>query len=84
MRSAESSRRRLDEIVPVSPGMGRQSDCHPKRNFVPLAPLRGYPLAGTSVPSYSFISMNLTDSVTATGLFLLHARKEDSYAVPRF
>ena len=84
MRSAESSRRRLDEIVPVSPGMGRQSDYHPKRNFVPLAPLRGYPLAGTFVPPYSFISMNLTDSVTATGLFLLHARKEDSYAVPRF
>ena len=81
MRSAESSRRRLDEIVPVSPGMGRQSDYHPKRNFVPLAPLRGYPLAGTSVPSYSFISMNLTDSVTATGLFLCPHGKEESNAV---
>ena len=84
MRSAESSRQRLDEIVTVSPRMGRQSDCHPKRNFVPLAPLRGYPLAGTFVPPYSFISMNLTDSVNATGLFLLHARKEESHAVPRF
>ena len=70
LRSAEGSLPEARYNRYCQPLMGRQSDCHPKRSSAPLAPLRGYPFAGTFVPPYSFISITLIDRITATGLFL--------------